>query len=235
MTTSTSPTSSGSSADVTSSNSITCGFIISARAIATRCCCPPDSWCGYCVGLLAQPDDVEQLVGARLGVAPRQMPDPPCRERQVVHHLQVREEVELLEDDPDPLCGRRDVDALARDLLALEEDPALLDRLEQVDAPQQRALAASARPDHDEHLAALRRSGRSRRGRGCRRSSCGRLRAGRPVSPTRSGTATAALTCGCLRSGPRLPITGDGDTKVKWAGSEPRLYRRRRSDPSGSP
>ena len=38
ITISTSPTSSGSSADVTSSKSITCGFIISARAIATRCC-----------------------------------------------------------------------------------------------------------------------------------------------------------------------------------------------------
>ena len=43
MTASTSPTSSGSSADVGSSNSITLGFITSARAMATRCCWPPDS------------------------------------------------------------------------------------------------------------------------------------------------------------------------------------------------
>ena len=35
----------------------------------------------------------------------------------------------------------------ARDLLALEEDPARLDRLEQVDAAQERALAAAARAD----------------------------------------------------------------------------------------
>ncbi|CFW12108.1 Protein of uncharacterised function (DUF1602) [Bordetella pertussis] len=43
MTCSTSPTSSGSSADVGSSNSITRGCIASARAIATRCFWPPDS------------------------------------------------------------------------------------------------------------------------------------------------------------------------------------------------
>ena len=40
---STSPTSSGSSADVGSSNSISFGSIASARAIATRCCWPPES------------------------------------------------------------------------------------------------------------------------------------------------------------------------------------------------
>ena len=38
MTSSTSPTSSGSSAEVGSSNSISFGSIASARAIATRCC-----------------------------------------------------------------------------------------------------------------------------------------------------------------------------------------------------
>ena len=43
---STSPTSSGSSADVGSSNSISLGCMASARAIATRCCWPPDSATG---------------------------------------------------------------------------------------------------------------------------------------------------------------------------------------------
>ena len=46
MTSSTSPTSSGSSAEVGSSNSISLGSIASARAIATRCCWPPDSCAG---------------------------------------------------------------------------------------------------------------------------------------------------------------------------------------------
>jgi hypothetical protein len=43
ITSSTSPTSSGSSAEVGSSNSISTGFMASALAMATRCCCPPDS------------------------------------------------------------------------------------------------------------------------------------------------------------------------------------------------
>src|SRR4051812_2718419 len=46
ITSSTSPTISGSRAEVGSSNSITIGFMASARAMATRCCCPPESWPG---------------------------------------------------------------------------------------------------------------------------------------------------------------------------------------------
>jgi hypothetical protein len=67
----------------------------------------------------------------------------------------VREEVELLEDDPDPLADRGDVHALACDLVALEVDVPAVERLEQVDAAQQRALAAAARADHDQHLAGI--------------------------------------------------------------------------------
>ncbi|EDM47426.1 hypothetical protein MDG893_00150 [Marinobacter algicola DG893] len=46
MTSSTSLIISGSSADVGSSNSMIFGFMHSARAIATRCCWPPESWPG---------------------------------------------------------------------------------------------------------------------------------------------------------------------------------------------
>ena len=46
MTASTSPTSSGSSAEVGSSKSIMSGSIDSARAMATRCCCPPERCAG---------------------------------------------------------------------------------------------------------------------------------------------------------------------------------------------
>src|SRR5476649_2833214 len=42
----TSPTSSGSRAEVGSSNRITLGCCARARAIATRCCCPPDNCSG---------------------------------------------------------------------------------------------------------------------------------------------------------------------------------------------
>ena len=47
ITSSTSLTISGSSAEVGSSNRMTFGSMASARAMATRCCCPPDSWAGY--------------------------------------------------------------------------------------------------------------------------------------------------------------------------------------------
>src|SRR5258706_2132747 len=46
ITASTSPTSSGSSAEVGSSNSISFGFMARARAMATRCCWPPESSAG---------------------------------------------------------------------------------------------------------------------------------------------------------------------------------------------
>src|SRR5882757_7828492 len=46
---------SGSSALVGSSNSITFGFIASDRAIATRCCWPPESCAGYLSAWLATP------------------------------------------------------------------------------------------------------------------------------------------------------------------------------------
>ena len=61
MTSSTSLTSSGSSALVTSSNSISFGSIASARAIATRCCWPPESRAGVGVELVGEADPLEQL------------------------------------------------------------------------------------------------------------------------------------------------------------------------------
>ena len=47
MVSSTSLTISGSSAEVGSSNSMTLGLMHSARAMATRCCWPPESCEGY--------------------------------------------------------------------------------------------------------------------------------------------------------------------------------------------
>ena len=152
MTTSTSPTSSGSSADVTSSKSITCGCIISARAIATRCCCPPESWCGCWTAFSSSPTTLSSS-WARPSARARGSSDPPGGERQVVDHLQMREEVELLEDHADPLAQAGDIDPLAGDLLALELDRARVERLQQVDAAEQRALAAARAADDDQHLA----------------------------------------------------------------------------------
>ena len=46
MTASTSPVSSGSRAEVGSSKRMISGSVARPLAIATRCCCPPESWLG---------------------------------------------------------------------------------------------------------------------------------------------------------------------------------------------
>ena len=45
-----------SSAPVGSSARISAGSVTSARAIATRCCWPPESWLGLVVGAVGQAD-----------------------------------------------------------------------------------------------------------------------------------------------------------------------------------
>ena len=55
ITSSTSPTISGSSALVGSSKSMTSGSIASARTMATRCFCPPESCAGYAPALSSSP------------------------------------------------------------------------------------------------------------------------------------------------------------------------------------
>ena len=66
MTSRTSLIISGSSAEVGSSKSITFGSMASDRAMATRCCWPPESWAGYLAAWSATPDPFEQLEGALL-------------------------------------------------------------------------------------------------------------------------------------------------------------------------
>ena len=64
----------------------------------------------------------------------------------------MREEVERLEDDPDPAAQLVDVDVACGDLDAADDDPAGLDRLEQVDAAQQRRLAGARGADQADDL-----------------------------------------------------------------------------------
>ena len=68
MTSSTSLIISGSRAEVGSSKSMTLGSIASERAMATRCCWPPESWAGYLSAWCGDADPLEQLQGLLLGV-----------------------------------------------------------------------------------------------------------------------------------------------------------------------
>ena len=112
---STSATSSGSSALVTSSSSSRSGCIASARTIATRCCWPPESRSGYSRAFSARPKRSSSSSASRLGRRPRAAPATlRGAERHVVEHAHVREQVERLEDDPDPPPDPVHVDAAAR-------------------------------------------------------------------------------------------------------------------------
>src|SRR5699024_6390121 len=111
-------------------------------------------------------DVLEQLdrLGARL--APASPLDPDRRLHDVLQRGHVREEVEALED-------HADLPALRRDLLVLEavqpalplrlllpvahevtvdEDPARLDVLELVEAPEEGRLARAGRPEQADDL-----------------------------------------------------------------------------------
>ena len=68
-------------------------------------------------------------------------------ERHVVEDAHVREEVERLEDDADAAAHRIRVDAARRDLVAVDEDAAAVDRLQEVHATQQRRLARAGGAD----------------------------------------------------------------------------------------
>ena len=114
MTSSTSLIISGSSADVGSSNSMMCGFMQSARAMATRCCWPPESWPGYfsaCSGILTR---VEVLHREPLGLGARHLLHPDRGQAQVVQDGQMREQVERLEHHADLGADAVDLAQIAR-------------------------------------------------------------------------------------------------------------------------
>ena len=79
MTSSTSLIISGSSAEVGSSKSITFGCIARARAIATLCCWPPDSWAGSFAAWSETPTRSSRAMAsarASAGLTPRTFTGP---------------------------------------------------------------------------------------------------------------------------------------------------------------
>ena len=152
ITSSTSATSSGSSALVTSSSSMICGFMASARTIATRCCCPPDSRSGKSASLSARPNRPSSALASSSAAGARGVRHLHRGQRHVPQHGHVREQVEGLEHDPDVPAHQVRVDVRPGDLLAPQADPPGVDRLEQVHAAQQRGLAGAGRPDQADHL-----------------------------------------------------------------------------------
>ncbi len=108
-----------SSAPSGSSSSSTFGWLISARASATRCFCPPESWVGRRSPKLAELHQLEHLQRAlaALGGADAAYAQPVG---DVLRHRHVREQRVVLEDRVDVAVVRRDVG----DVLAVEQDAA---------------------------------------------------------------------------------------------------------------
>ena len=138
-----------------SSSSISFGCIASARAIATRCCWPPESRSGYSCAFSSSPIRAQQLHRLALRADARDAAHLARRERHVLEHRHVREQVVRLEDDPDLAPERVHVDLAVRDLLAVDDDAAAVDGLEQVHAAQQRRLAGAGGADQAHDLVLL--------------------------------------------------------------------------------
>ena len=102
---------------------------------------------GILVALVGKPELLEQLGRVGLRPRPRLAGGLLRRERHVAQDRHMREEVERLEHDPNAPPHPVDVHARRRDLLALYQDAARVDRLQQVDATKQRRLAATGRAD----------------------------------------------------------------------------------------
>ena len=74
------------------------GLVESARAMATRCCSPPESWPGKCGFAMGEPDFRQSFAGDREGVV---LLEEFHRQRHVLDGRHGRHEVEGLEHDAD--------------------------------------------------------------------------------------------------------------------------------------
>jgi hypothetical protein len=152
MTSSTSLIISGSSAEVGSSNSMQIGSMDRARAIATRCCWPPESWPGNLCAC-CEADAVEQRHAARVGLVPAAAEHLDLGDRQVLGDGHVREQLEVLEHHADVRTQLRQVGLRVADGGAVDEDVALLEGFEAVHAFDQRGFAGAGRAADDDDLA----------------------------------------------------------------------------------
>ena len=153
ITSSTSLTISGSSAEVGSSNRITFGSMASARAMATRCCWPPDSCAGYLSAWDSTPTRLSSSMPALVGLGRRLLAHLDRAEGDVLQDRLVGEEVEGLEHHPDVGSQLGQRLALLGQLLPVDGDRARLDGLQPVDRPAQGGLARARRPEHHHDLA----------------------------------------------------------------------------------
>ena len=161
-------TSSGSSEDVASSNSISLGIERQRPSDGDALLLTARQARRVLVGLVGESDIGQPGTSPRVGRRPAQPSRAPQAERHVLDRGQVREHVEVLEHHADvgtqadqPLAlsapePRQPAMLLRRVVLvAVEDDRSRRRRGDEIDAAQQRALARAARSDDAHDLAPL--------------------------------------------------------------------------------
>ena len=92
------------------------------------------------------------MLGGDLGLFLGHLQHLPRGESDVVQHGQVGEEVERLEHDADAPTSVVGVELGVGDVNPVEQDLAVVDRLEEVDAAEQGGLPRPRRPHHGHDL-----------------------------------------------------------------------------------
>ena len=129
------------------------GALATARAMATRCCSPPESSAGRCSSALLEPEIAEQLGRAlrRLALA---QPADHLRQHDVLERGELRQQVVRLVDEADVVAA--DAGALgvgqSRGRRVVDVDLAGIRVLEQAGDVQQRRLAGAGRRDQRHRL-----------------------------------------------------------------------------------
>ena len=136
-----------SRAPVGSSARTTAGSVTSARAIATRCCWPPESSEGSRPPRSPRPT---RSSSARTRYRSTRCPASRMRQPDVLLGGEVGHQVEALEDEADPLAAEPGAVLLAPvgDVLAGDDDAALGGPLETGGAGEERRLAGPGGPHH---------------------------------------------------------------------------------------
>ena len=142
-----------SSAPVGSSASNTSGSLTRARAIATRCCSPPESFAGVREARSRKPQCVQRCLGAPTPLTPSHAPIQQ-RYLDVLQRAHARQKVEILEDEAElSIADRRE---------RIASQPGDIDPVQFVRARgrpsetphevQKRRLARPRRPHHSDEL-----------------------------------------------------------------------------------
>src|SRR3954454_5105177 len=152
ITSSTSLIISGSSAEVGSSNSITLGVMHRERAMATRCCWPPESCPGYLVACSGNAHPLQIFHRRRLSLDLRRLAHQDRRQGAVLQDGEVGKQVEVLKHHANLASDGLDILQIVRHLDAIHDDLPALVLFQAIDAADHGRFARPRRAAHDDPL-----------------------------------------------------------------------------------